>query len=149
MAIYDIIPKRGNGLLEVTRETINLCNFKTDFLWQIVTTLGISLAGYCNCRLVLHGCGILYKNQAFLFLAPGGVGKSTFCAAFSSKFDCVSLSEDILMIDENGSLLYTGIPYIRLNKDSAYGIDIAEKDYILVDVKDKMLFYPKKFQRNS
>lgn len=52
----------------------------------------------------------LYKEKAYLLLAPSGAGKSTLATAMTKFHDDISiLTDDVIFIEKSGSAMFSGI----------------------------------------
>ncbi len=70
-----------------------------------------------HCRPVLHGNAILYKGQAYLFLAPSGIGKTTISYALYRYSEAEVLADDLLVLLENGATVGTGCQTLWLLRE--------------------------------
>ncbi len=108
--------KKGREL-HITRE----CDDE-DFFRAIVATQILPLVSSLY-RITLHGGVVTYGDQAVIYLAPEGYGKSTL-TAFLQKNQHTILSDDVAALDisPQGIHVFPGLPEIRLNKDSCQTI---------------------------
>ena len=134
-AFYDFVP-------EISEEIINCVTFDEKFKTIKMElckseVLGLSvderpfnlmdrvmrLAALEHNRLVLHASGIIFEDNAILFSAPSGTGKSTHTSLWKQYYpQTIVFNDDAPMISfENGEIIAWGTPWsgtsgVNLNK---------------------------------
>lgn len=89
------------------------CGAPGEFVVRCLS-MGTVFASRFHKRAILHGGAFLHEAKAYLVIATSGVGKSTLCAAMRMYQKCEIISDDALLIQEEGTKLFDGLHMVKL-----------------------------------
>ncbi len=97
---------------EIFVQTVFKGNFKRIGARAILNCLGIEHIMAENGRFILHASYIKYENEAVLFTAPSGVGKSTQANLWCENKDAELINGDrAAIVSKNGTFFAYGVPF--------------------------------------
>ena len=101
-------------------------------LHNIITTIGLSMAGFQRGYLPLHASTVVVDGAAVAFAGPSGAGKSTLATALAGRRGFAWLGDDLCLARPaaEGIRVGRGLPYLRLCDDSVQFVGPANLEFV-------------------